>query len=123
MTINKKILNNKNIEDILKKHIIKGNMIDGNFLENYFSMILRLKAVISGAEYFSFHNIFYYIDYITFISLTHGINYFKTNLFRTYYGSKRYNDEIVISPSEKINLYSFFLLGEIGREIFLMKQY
>ena len=101
MTINKMIFNNKNIDDVLKKHIIKGNMIDGNFLEKYFSMILRLKAVISGAEYFSFYNIFYYIDYITFISLTHGINYFKSDLFKTYYGSKRYN-KIVISTSEKI---------------------
>ena len=101
MTINKMIINNKNIDDILKNHIIKGNMIDGNFLEKYFSLILRLKAVISGAEYFSFHNIFYYIDYITFISLTHGINYFKTELYKTYYGNKRYN-KIVISTSDQI---------------------
>ena len=101
MTINKMIFNNKKKNDDLKEHIIKGNMIDGNFLEKYFSLILRLKAVISGAEYFSFYNIFYYIDYITFISLTHGINYFKTDLYKTYYGSKRYN-KIVISTSDQI---------------------
>ena len=101
MTINKMIFNVNNTDDIYKTHIIKGNMIDGNFLEKYFSLILRLKAVISGAEYFSFHNIFYYIDYITFISLTHGINYFKTNLYKTYYGNQRYN-KIIISTSEKI---------------------
>ena len=101
MTTNKMIINNININNDLRKNIIKGNMIDGNFLEKYFSLILKLKVVVSGAEFFSFYNIFFYIDYINFISLTHGINFFKVNLFRTYYGSKRYN-KIVISTSEKI---------------------
>ena len=60
-----------------------------------------MKAVISGAEFISFNNLFYYIEYITFISLTHGLNYFKTDLFRTYYGRNRYH-KLVVSTSEKI---------------------
>ena len=101
MTINKLIINNNKVDNCLSKHIIKGNMIDGDFLEKYFSLVLRLKAVVSGAEYFSFYNLFYHIEYISFISLTHGINYFKANLFKTYYGSNRYN-KIVISTSNKV---------------------
>ena len=101
MTINKQILENVNIKSNLNNHIIKGNMINGDFLEKYFTIFLKLKAVISGAEYFSFSNLFYYIDYITFISLTHGINYFKAYLYKTYYGYNIYN-KLVISTSEKI---------------------
>ena len=101
MTLNKKILQNQKNDNKFTNHIIRGNFINGNFLEKYFSLILKLKIVISGAEYISFKNIFYNIDYITFISLTHGLNYFKTYLFKTYYGKERY-DKIVISPSKKI---------------------
>ena len=101
LTLNKKILQNQKNDNKFTNHIIRGNFINGNFLEKYFSLILKLKVVISGAEYISFKNIFYNIDYITFISLTHGLNYFKTYLFKTYYGKERY-DKIVISPSKKI---------------------
>ena len=99
MTINKNILKKKHIT--FSTNIIKYNFINGDFLEKYFSLLLRLKAVISGAEYFSFYNLFFYIEYITFISLTHGLNYFKSYLFKSYYGNTRYN-KIVISSSEKI---------------------
>jgi len=99
MTINKNILKKKHFN--FSNHIIKYNFINGDFLEKYFSLLLRLKAVISGAEYFSFYNLFFYIEYITFISLTHGVNYFKSYLFKSYYGNMRYN-KIVISSSEKI---------------------
>ena len=101
MTINKNIFKKKNSYNHLYNYIIKGNFINGDFIEKYFSLFLRLKAVISGAEYFSFENLFYYIEYITFISLTHGLNYFKTQLFKTYYGNKRYH-KLVISTSEKL---------------------
>ena len=99
MTINKNILKKKHIT--FSTNIIKYNFINGDFLEKYFSLLLRLKAVISGAEYFSFYNLFFYIEYITFISLTHGLNYFKSYLFKTYYGNMRYN-KIVVSSSQKI---------------------
>lgn len=101
MTINKILIKNKNNNNNnLYNHIIEGNYIHGDFLEKHFSLFLRLKAVISGAEYFSFNNLFYYMEYITFISLTHGLNYFKTDLFHTYYGNNTYN-KLVISTSEK----------------------
>ena len=104
MTINTNIFQNTsiyNLDDNLYNHIIKSNFINGDFLEKYFSLFLKLKAVVSGAEFFSFRNLFYYIDYITFISLTHGLNYFKTELFKTYYGRSRYH-KLVISTSEKL---------------------
>ena len=109
MTINKNLIENKNIDEKISKYIIKGNFINGDFLEKYFTLFLRLKAVVSGAEYISFNNLFYYIDYITFISLTHGLNFFKTDLFRTYYGRSKYH-KLVISTSEKLNQYSFLYL-------------
>ena len=74
--------------------------ITGNTLEKYLDLFLKLKAVISGAEFYSIYNIFYNIDYITFICLGHGINYFKSFLFNDYYGCKRYNK--IILPSNKI---------------------
>ena len=101
MTINKQIFDNQNIDDNLYRHIIKGNFINGDFIEKNFELFLRLKAVISGAEYMSFKNLFYFIDYITFISLTHGLNFFKVDLFKTYYGRNRYH-KLVISTSKKI---------------------
>ena len=74
--------------------------ITGNFLEKYLILFLRLKAVISGAEYYSKENIFFNIDYITFICLGHGVNYFKPFLYQEYYGCKRYNK--IVLPCEKI---------------------
>ena len=77
-------------------------IIDGNFLEKYLTLILKLKAVISGAEFFYINNLFYNIDYITFISLGHGVSYFKHFLYsnNSYYGNRRYN-KILIPPSKK----------------------
>ena len=100
MTVNKNLFQNHS-NDINYNNIIKGNFINGDFLEKYFNLFLRLKVVISGAEFLSFNNIFYFIDYITFISLTHGLNYFKAYLFKSYYGSMKY-DKLVISTSDKI---------------------
>ena len=100
MTINKNIFINKPKSKYFN-NIIKSNFINGTFLEKYLSLILRLKSVISAAELLSFNNIFFNIEYITYISLTHGLNYFKAYLFKTYYGSTNYN-KIVVSSSEKI---------------------
>ena len=101
MTINKNLLQKIKPDNYLYNYIIKGGFINGDFIEKYFSLFLRLKVVISGAEYLSFDNLFYYIEYITFISLTHGLNYFKTGLFKTYYGRNRYH-KLVISNSKKL---------------------
>ena len=74
--------------------------ITGNILEKYLFLFLNLKSVISGSEFFSKENIFFNIDYITFICLGHGVNYFKPFLYKDYYGCKRYNK--IILPSDKI---------------------
>ena len=69
-------------------------------MEKYLTLFLKLKAVISGSEFFSKENIFYNINYITFICLGHGVNYFKPFLYEDYYGCKRY-DKIIL-PSKKV---------------------
>jgi len=74
--------------------------ITADFLEKYLNLFLRLKSVISGAEFFSIDNIFYNIEYITFICIGHGVNYFKPFLYTDYYGCKRYNK--ILLPSDKI---------------------
>ena len=74
--------------------------ITGYILEKYLTLFLKLKAVISGSEFFSKENIFKIINYITFICLGHGVNYFKPFLYEDYYGCKRY-DKIIL-PSEKV---------------------
>ncbi len=74
--------------------------ITGNSLEKNLNLFLKLKVVISGAEFYSIYNIFYEIEYITFICLEHGVNFFKSFLFNDYYGFKRYNK--IILPSNVI---------------------
>jgi hypothetical protein len=61
--------------------IINDDFIDGDFLEKYLTLILRLKVVISGAEFFFIDNLFYNIDYITYISVGHGVSFFKHFLY------------------------------------------
>ena len=103
-------------KDIYKKHydntkrfqriipiINKQNKINGNILEKYLDFFLRLKSVISGAEFYSKENLFYKIDYITFICLGHGVNYFKPFLYKEYYGCTRYN-KILLSSDKTISL-------------------
>ena len=74
--------------------------ITGDTLEKYLNLFLRLKAVVSGAEFYSMYNIFYNIEYITFICLGHGVNYFKPFLYKDYYGKIRYNK--IVLPSDII---------------------
>jgi len=99
-------------EDIYKKYkkfnsniilpiIFDGMYINGDFLEKYLDLILKLKAVISGAKIYSINNIFYNINYITYICLGHGISYLKEFLYKDYYSNKIYN-KILLPPSQKI---------------------
>ena len=107
-------------KDIYKKHydknvrfqriipiINKQNKINGNILEKYLDFFLRLKSVISGAEFYSKENLFYKIDYITFICLGHGVNYFKPFLYKEYYGCNRYN-KILLSSEKTISLAKLY---------------
>ena len=65
--------------------------INGDFLEKYLDIFLKLKAVISGAKIFSIDNLFFNIEYITYICLGHGISYLKDFLYIDYYSQKVYN--------------------------------
>ena len=79
--------------------------INGDFLEKYLTLFLKLKQVISGSgTYFNYiNNLFYIIDYITYISITHGVCYFKYFLYdkKSCYGNNSI-DKILIPPWEKI---------------------
>jgi hypothetical protein len=79
--------------------------INGDFLEKYLTLFLKLKQVISnsGVYYDYINNLFYNIDYIIYISITHGVCYFKYFLYeeKKCYGPKRI-DKILIPSSEKI---------------------
>ena len=65
--------------------------INGDFLEKYLELILRLKAVITAEYYDCIDNLFYNIEYITFIFLGHGVTYIKSYLYEEYIHPKRYN--------------------------------
>ena len=71
-------------------------------LKELFYYYIR-KYVIAGAYIYSINNLFYNIDYITYICLGHGISYIKDFLYKDYYGIKRYN-KIILPPSDKIIL-------------------
>ena len=75
----------------------------GEFVEKYLTLILKLKSVISCKQS-SFHYLsylFYQIEYITYICVGHGVDFFKDYLFGPYriYGSK-INNKILIPPSK-----------------------
>ena len=74
--------------------------INGNFLEKFLELILRMKVVIAVDEYDCIDNLFYNIDYITFIFLGHGVTYIKSYLYQDYISPKRYNK--FLSPNSKI---------------------
>ena len=78
-------------------------LIDGDFLQKYLTLILMLKCVVSGGGVnFNFiNNIFYNIDYITYICAGHGVSFFKYFLYEesSCYGKNRY-DKILLPPSK-----------------------
>ena len=79
--------------------------INGDFLQKYLTLFLKLKMVISGGgvNFDYINNIFYNIDYITYICVSHGVSFFKYFLYDedSCYGKKRY-DKILIPPSYKL---------------------
>ena len=89
---------------------IQNYTINGDFLEKYLTLFLKLKQVITGSGiYFDYiNNLFYNIDYITYISITHGVCYFKYFLYEENkcYGKKRI-DKILIPPFKKILSFAF----------------
>ena len=83
----------------------KNYTINGEFIEKYFSLFLKLKQVIfGGGIYFNYiNNLFYNIEYISFISITHGVCFFKYFLYEknACYGTKRV-DKLLIPPSDML---------------------
>ena len=77
----------------------------GDFVEKYLSLILKLKAVISGkiAPFHYISKLFYDIEYITYISVGHGVCFFKYYLYEKnqIYGINK-NNKILLPPSNKI---------------------
>jgi len=77
----------------------------GDFIQKYLSLLLKLKAFISGKYscYKKISILFYNIEYITYISVGHGVCYFKEYLYEgnRLYGNQR-NDKILIPPSKQI---------------------
>ena len=104
LTMSSKIYNKfylKNATSLDKMKVIYGvRVINGNILERYFELFLRLKVVIAAEKYRSIDNIFYNIDYITYIFLGHGVTYIKSFLYNNYLSPKQYN-KILLPPSEK----------------------
>ena len=76
-------------------------IVDGDFLERNLELILRLKTVITASTFFARTNIFYDIEYLIYINLNHGVQFFKHFLYNKYLNYKRYN-KILIPPGEII---------------------
>ena len=99
--INQKYNSIDNFFNFRNPVILNDNYISGDFIEKYLDLFLKLKVVISGAKIFAINNLFYYLDYITYICLGHGISYLKDFLYKDYYSNKIYN-KIVLPPSNII---------------------
>lgn len=102
LTLSPEIYNNLCLNNTICDNIIYSvRKIDGDFLEKYLDLILRLKAVIAAERYDSVDNIFYNIEYITYIFIGHGVQYIKSYLYNDYRSFKSYN-KILLPPSKKI---------------------
>ena len=77
--------------------------INSNFLEKYLTLFLKIKVVVSGRGTTFNTNLFYNIEYITYICIGHGVCYFKDYLYNKnrIYGIYK-NNKILLPPSEKI---------------------
>ena len=81
----------------------KHKPINGDFLEKYLALFLKLKVVLSGRGTTFNTNIFYNIEYITYICIGHGVCFFKYYLYISHriYGILK-NDKLLLPPSNKI---------------------
>ena len=95
-------MNNKECLIILPVHNDK-KPINGDFLEKYLTLFLKIKVVVSGRGTTFNTNLFYNIDYITYLCVGHGVCYFKYFLYNEnrIYGIKK-NNKLLLPPSEKI---------------------
>ena len=84
--------------DLNKFPIIYEKIINGDFLQRYFELFLRLKFVFVIDNYLSIDNLFYNIEYITYIILDHGVMFFKEYLYNDYRSFTKF-DKIMLPPS------------------------
>jgi CDP-glycerol glycerophosphotransferase (TagB/SpsB family) len=83
--------------------------INGDFIEKYFTMFLKLKAVVGSRQLNFFSNVFYSTDYITYIIIGHSVLYFKYFSDEKDIYEKRKFDKLILPPSERvINLAKSF---------------
>jgi hypothetical protein len=101
--IYKKYCQNKYFCDIVILADGRSYKINDDFLEKHFTMILKLRQVLSseGVNINFINNLFKNIDYITYICIGHGVSYFKYYLYDQYYGPKKF-DKLLIPNSEKL---------------------
>ena len=81
----------------------KNYRINDNFLEKHYTMILKLRYVLTsvGILIDYYNNLFYNIDYITYICIGHGVAHFKPYLYEDYYGPNNFH-KLLIPNSEKL---------------------
>ena len=76
-----------------------------DMVEKYLTLILKTKAFITcrSTDYHKIGFLLYKIDYITYITIGHGVCYFKDYLFsnKRIYGPDM-NDKVLIPPSEPL---------------------
>ena len=100
LTVSPDIYNNLCQNQTICSNIIYGvRKIDGDFLEKCLDLLLRLKAVIAAERYDGIDNIFDNIEYITYIFISHGVQYIKSFLYNDYYSFKNYN-KVLLPPSK-----------------------
>ena len=81
----------------------KNYSINDDFLEKYLTIILRLKQVLTsfGVNIIFINNLFYDLEYITYICIGHGVSYFKYYLYKDYYEPNSF-DKLLIPKSDKL---------------------
>ena len=99
--IYEKYCQKKKICDLVIDVDVKNTKINDEFLEKHLTLILKLKHVVSsvGVDINYINNLFYNIEYITYICVGHGISYFKYYLYEEYYGPQNF-DKLLIPNSD-----------------------
>ena len=84
--------------------INRNNFINcGDIVESYLKLFLKLKVVVSAKRLSFISNIFYDIDYITYIFSGNGLFFFKPFLYYDIkFNEKKKFDKLLLPPSNKI---------------------
>lgn len=101
--IHDKFCKNKKYCNLIVHADEKNYKINGDFLEKHFSLIIKLKQVLSAqrVDINYINNLFYDIDYITYICVGHGVSYFKYYLYEKFYGPQNF-DKLLLPNSTKL---------------------